>query len=275
MNWRSCWRESAVGGSPPRTASRKLRTIPVPIEEMGFARVDLHRRLRCGFPEVIFGQGKTAEQIEAILRTLLRHEQGGLVTRVEPAVAAHLNGAFPEGEHNVLRPGPSGSSGRSRSGTEARQGGHRDGGDQRPGRRRGGTGDGRGVELRRHARGRRRRGRAPSPLAGQLLQMLGEADAMVVVAGMEGALPSVVGGLVELPGDRGPHEHRLRRQLPRPRRTAGDAQQLRVERRRGEHRRRLQRRARRRPDRTSSGPGPNGRGRSETASAPEGKSHDT
>jgi pyridinium-3,5-biscarboxylic acid mononucleotide synthase len=83
-------------------ASRKLRTVSVPIEEMGFARVDLHRRLRCGFPEVIFGQGKTAEQIEGILRSLLRHDQRGLVTRVEPSVAAYLKEAFPEGEHNPL-----------------------------------------------------------------------------------------------------------------------------------------------------------------------------
>src|SRR5437868_4234005 len=68
----------------------------------GFAKVDLHRRLRCGFPEVIFGQGKTAEQVEAILKTLLRHEQGGLVTRVDPALVAHLQRAFPTGEANLL-----------------------------------------------------------------------------------------------------------------------------------------------------------------------------
>ncbi len=70
------------GRVPPADAAQKIRTSP--FEEMGFAKVDLHRRLRCGFPEVIFGQGKTAEQIEGILRTLLRHEQGGLATRVDP-----------------------------------------------------------------------------------------------------------------------------------------------------------------------------------------------
>ena len=60
--------------------------------------------MRCGFPEVIFGQGKTAEQIEAILRTLLEHEQGGLVTRVDPAVAEHLRSRLPRGRAQRGRP---------------------------------------------------------------------------------------------------------------------------------------------------------------------------
>ena len=68
----------------------------------GFAKVDLHRRLRCGFPEVIFGQGKTAEQIEAILRTLLSTARAGSSTRVDPRAAEHLRAAFPEGEHNAV-----------------------------------------------------------------------------------------------------------------------------------------------------------------------------
>ena len=70
---------------------------------------------------MIFGQGKTAEQIEAILRTLLEHEQGGLVTRVDPAAAAHLETVFPEGEHNALGrtfriAGPARPTGRSSAG---------------------------------------------------------------------------------------------------------------------------------------------------------------
>ena len=64
-------------------ATLRIRTQPY-VDAGGFAKVDLHRRVRCGFPEVIFGQGKTAEQIEGILRTLLEHGQGGLATRVEP-----------------------------------------------------------------------------------------------------------------------------------------------------------------------------------------------
>ena len=56
------------GAPRPNTMRSKRRTVPFE-DTGGFAKVDLHRRLRCGFPEVIFGQGKTAEQIEAILRT--------------------------------------------------------------------------------------------------------------------------------------------------------------------------------------------------------------
>ena len=73
----------------------------------------------------------------------------------------------------------------------------RDGGDQRLAGGRGGPGDGRGLELRRLA-GRRRRRRRLAPAAASA-SPFEDADALVVVAGMEGALPSVVGGLVECP----------------------------------------------------------------------------
>src|SRR3954466_5759239 len=89
------------GELTPAAAAQKLRTVPFE-DAGGFATVDLHRGLRCGFPEVIFGQGKTPGQIESILRVLLRHEQGGLVTRVDDDAAAHLKSAFPTGEHNAL-----------------------------------------------------------------------------------------------------------------------------------------------------------------------------
>src|SRR5262249_49971935 len=75
----------------------------LPFQDTGdFARVDLHRHVRCGFPEVVFGQGKTAVQIEAILKTLLTHGHGGLVTRLDPQAAPHLKAAFPAGEHNAV-----------------------------------------------------------------------------------------------------------------------------------------------------------------------------
>ena len=66
---------------------------------------------------MIFGQGKTAEQVEGILRVLLRHEQGGLATRIDAATAAHLVKAFPEGRIQRGRPGRSCSRGRA---TQAR-----------------------------------------------------------------------------------------------------------------------------------------------------------
>src|SRR5271155_5019221 len=89
------------GRIAPDEAARQVQVQPYQ-DAGGFAKVDLHRRVRCGFPEVVFGQGKTAVQIEAILKTLLEHKQGGLVTRLDPQAAPHLLAAFPQGEHNSL-----------------------------------------------------------------------------------------------------------------------------------------------------------------------------
>src|SRR5580693_7889877 len=89
------------GRMTPAIAAERIQIQPYQ-DAGGFAKVDLHRRVRCGFPEVIFGQGKTAPQIEAILKTLLEHEQGGLVTRLDPQAAVHLLKVFPQGEHNAL-----------------------------------------------------------------------------------------------------------------------------------------------------------------------------
>jgi NCAIR mutase (PurE)-related protein len=69
-------------------ALARLRTLP--FEDFGFAAVDHHRAIRQGFPEVIFCEGKTPAQVLAIARGLLK--QGGrlLATRVDPAVARAL-----------------------------------------------------------------------------------------------------------------------------------------------------------------------------------------
>jgi len=56
------------GGLSVQEALQKLRALPY--EDLGFARVDTHRALRTGFPEVVFCQGKTAEQVLAILEGL-------------------------------------------------------------------------------------------------------------------------------------------------------------------------------------------------------------
>jgi pyridinium-3,5-biscarboxylic acid mononucleotide synthase len=53
-----------------------------PLADLGFAQVDLHRSLRKNFPEVIYGEGKTPHQIAAIAEKILRHERRVLVTRV-------------------------------------------------------------------------------------------------------------------------------------------------------------------------------------------------
>jgi NCAIR mutase (PurE)-related protein len=56
---------------------------PVPFVDLGFARVDTDRRRRCGFPEVIYGHGKTPEEVVAIGRTILTHDPVLLVSRAD------------------------------------------------------------------------------------------------------------------------------------------------------------------------------------------------
>ncbi|MGI6173492.1 MAG: nickel pincer cofactor biosynthesis protein LarB [Christensenellales bacterium] len=69
------------GACSVEDAILKLKTAP--FEDIGFAKVDLHRRLRQGAAEVIFGAGKTPEQIVAIAETMLRNGQGAiLITRL-------------------------------------------------------------------------------------------------------------------------------------------------------------------------------------------------
>lgn len=65
-------------------------------EDLGFARPDLHRELRRGFPEVILGEGKTIPQIEAILGRMRKGGQAVLVTRVGEEVHRELAGKHPE-----------------------------------------------------------------------------------------------------------------------------------------------------------------------------------
>src|SRR4051794_10777676 len=183
-----------AGRVAPDEAAQKLRTRPY--EDTGFAKVDLHRSLRCGFPEVVFGQGKTPEQIEGILKVMLRHGEGGLVTRVEPSTMDHLRRVFPEGESNAM-----GRTFRIRAAEPA-------------GPALGkvvvvtaGTSD---LPVAEEARVTAEAWNCSVTLLADVgvaglhrllnqLQALGGADAIVVVAGMEGALPSVVGGLVDCP----------------------------------------------------------------------------
>ncbi len=69
-------------------AIERLRTLPY--EDLGFASVDHHRSIRQGFPEVIFCEGKTTQQVVAIARGLLKKGGPVMATRVEPAVAQAL-----------------------------------------------------------------------------------------------------------------------------------------------------------------------------------------
>jgi NCAIR mutase (PurE)-related protein len=183
------------GRMPPEEAALQINIHPFR-DAGGFAKVDLHRPVRCGFPEVVFGQGKTAEQIELILRTLLEHDQGGLVTRLDPQAAAHLKAVFPSGEHNAV-------------GRTFRVRGPREDG-PKLGRVvivTAGTSD---LPVAEEARASAEAWNCEVSLVADVgvaglhrllhhLPQLKSADAVVVVAGMEGALPSVVGGLVDCP----------------------------------------------------------------------------
>jgi NCAIR mutase (PurE)-related protein len=68
----------------------------LPFEDLGFAKVDHHRAVRSGVPEVIFAPGKTPDQILAVARALRASEQIVLITRVAPEVAGYLLDAMPE-----------------------------------------------------------------------------------------------------------------------------------------------------------------------------------
>jgi NCAIR mutase (PurE)-related protein len=175
-------------------ALARLRALP--FEDLGFAKIDHHRTLRNGFPEVILGQGKTAAQIVAIADRMVAAGSSVLVTRLEPAAADALVGAVPGFTYH-----PVARIAERRSGTAP-------------------TGEG-GTCLVVSA------GTADLPVAeeaavsGEVMGLaverlydvgvagihrllerrdrLWDAAALIVVAGMEGALPSVVGGLVDRP----------------------------------------------------------------------------
>ena len=70
----------AAGRLAAADALERLRGLPY--EDLGFARIDHHRALRQGFPEVVFGEGKRPEQIAAIVRRLAAAGSNALVTRV-------------------------------------------------------------------------------------------------------------------------------------------------------------------------------------------------
>ena len=64
--------------------------------------VDLDRQRRCGFPEVVFGPGKTVEQLREIVRLLLQHGQPVLATRIDESQAAGLSEEFSGGRYNAV-----------------------------------------------------------------------------------------------------------------------------------------------------------------------------
>lgn len=182
-----------TGASSIDEAVARLRHMP--FEDLGFAKVDHHRALRQGMPEIVFGKGKTPEQVAAIATTLMGHAQNILVTRAEPAAAQLLQQSIPDAEYFPL-------SGAVRVWRD------------RASRGRGkiavvcaGTSDipvAEEAQVTAETMGNTVEAIYDIGVAGIHRLMnnrdrLTEAKVIVVCAGMEGALPSVVGGLVACP----------------------------------------------------------------------------
>ena len=181
------------GALSPDAALHRLRTLPY--EDLGFAKVDNHRALRRGFPEVIFGEGKTVTQISAIMGRVASARQPVLVTRVGPEVFRRIKNRYRKARYHksaraIVLEAP--RSPRPRPGVLVIAAG---------------TSDlpvaeeaaitaeimGSGVE------------RVYDVGVAGLHRLLDHRDkllkarAIVVVAGMEGALPSVVASMVDVP----------------------------------------------------------------------------
>jgi NCAIR mutase (PurE)-related protein len=166
------------------------------VADLGFAQVDLDRRGRCGFPEVIFCEGKAAEWVEGVARRLAEAKQDCLGTRVSAEQSEHLARCFPHAEQDRVGrtfwlPAP---------------------GDRPPPRGRvlvvtAGTGDlpvAQEAAVTARAIGSEVDLVADVGVAGihrilRQRERIAWADVIVVVAGMDGALPSVVGGLADCP----------------------------------------------------------------------------
>jgi NCAIR mutase (PurE)-related protein len=168
----------------------------MPFVDVPDARVDTHRALRNGLPEVVFAPGKTPEQIARIVRTLRESEQDVLVTRIEADVASRVEGELAGGEYSptsrLLWYGPADVAivGKGTIAVVSA-----------------GTSDipvaSEAVEVAQRF-GNKVDSLFDVGVAGihRLLassDVLRSARVVIAVAGMEGALPSVVGGLVDKP----------------------------------------------------------------------------
>jgi NCAIR mutase (PurE)-related protein len=173
-----------------------VKLSSLPFSDLGVARVDHHRHLRMGIPEVVFGEGKTAEQIGTIASRILEHHGRVLVTRVEREKAERVRQILPALNYD--------SSSRLLSAANRKA-----------------------QSINTSAIGIIAAGTSDLPVAEEAAQTLEfegvsceriydvgvagihrlfdslprfvDAPVVVVIAGMEGALPSVVGGLVAQP----------------------------------------------------------------------------
>jgi NCAIR mutase (PurE)-related protein len=181
------------GEMTTRTALERFRSLP--FEDLGFANVDHHRSLRQGYPEVVFGAGKTDDEVVAIVEAMADREHNILVTRSRASVHARIEKLEPRarfyprsGAIIVVKD----STIRGRGTVMVVSAGTSD----LP------VAEEAVVTL--EVMGNRIDSLYDVGVAGlhRLLdrsERLREARVVVVVAGMEGALPSVVGGLVSAP----------------------------------------------------------------------------
>ena len=189
---RALLEEVAAGALAPEQALARLRTLPY--DDLRFARVDLHRSLRHGVPEAVYCAGKTPEQVVAIVERLALHHDNVLATRAEPAVAAALVGSgLPCRVHEAARLVVVKPTARDGVGLIVVVSA--------------GTSDlpvAEEAAVTAEVMGNHVERLFDCGVAGlhrlvPHLDRLNEANAIVAVAGMDGALPSVLGGLVDRP----------------------------------------------------------------------------
>jgi NCAIR mutase (PurE)-related protein len=182
------------GRTSIQEAMAQLKSLP--FEDLGYARIDHHRSLRKGFPEVIWGEGKTSGQILSIMKQLKRKGQNILITRLEEKKAKAIQKVFsksryyPQSKVLTYLTHPVKSEGKGTILVVTA-----------------GTTD---IPVAEEAAvtsqfmGNRVETLYDVGVAGihRLLserERLEAARVLIVVAGMEGALPSVIGGLVDRP----------------------------------------------------------------------------
>ncbi|MEE4254413.1 MAG: nickel pincer cofactor biosynthesis protein LarB [Desulfuromusa sp.] len=172
------------------------RLKQLPFEDLGIAQIDHHRELRQGVPEVVLAEGKSLEQLRTILTAMAKQDQNILVTRLNNEKATALCNQFPEGEYDID----------ARTFCLLRQK------IEITGKGKilvicAGTSDlpvAREAVITARMLGNEVEELVDVGVAGihRLLarqELLHEAAVLIVIAGMEGALPSVVGGLVATP----------------------------------------------------------------------------
>ncbi len=178
------------------TPEKAMETLEIlPYENLGFAKPDHHRTLRQGFPEVILAEGKTPEQVALIAQKLKEHSEAILITRASPECYRKVSECLPLAKYNDA----------ARTITFHRAGKKK----PLPGIAviSGGTADipvAEEAAITAETMGNQVERAYDVGVAGihRLLDhvsQLRQAHVIVAVAGMEGALPSVVAGLVSVP----------------------------------------------------------------------------